>query len=171
MIGAGLIGLMLTRLARLAGAALIVVSEPQESRRTSALEFGADYVVDPAQSGDEQLAAPHRFGFDAVIDAVGSTTTFEQAINAAARGGTILIFGVAAMSATANVRPFDIYARELTVVGSFVNPYTHERAIDLLPQIGMEKLSINTFPLSEFRQAFEAQARGIAAKIEILPQC
>jgi L-iditol 2-dehydrogenase len=170
VIGAGLIGLMLTRLARLAGAASIIVSEPQESRRRSALEFGADYVVDPRQGGEQQLAVTHRQGFDVVIDAVGSTSTFEQAIDAAARGGTILVFGVAAMSATAKIRPFDIYARELTVVGSFINPYTHERAVDLLPPMGLEKLHFDTFPLAEFLPAFEAQAGSAAAKVELLPQ-
>ena len=170
VIGAGLIGVMLTRLARLAGAGLIVVSEPQEARRAIAREFGADHAIDPKQDGEQQVAATHGQGFDFVIDAVGSTKTFEQAISAAARGGTILVFGVAAMTATATVRPFDIYARELTVVGSFINPYTHERAVDLMPHMGLEKLQIDAFPLGEFRQAFAAQARGDAAKVEILPQ-
>jgi threonine dehydrogenase-like Zn-dependent dehydrogenase len=161
---------MLTRLARLAGAGAIVVSEPQESRRASALEFGADSVVDPKQGDVREPAAAYGSGFDFVIDAVGSTRSFEQAIGAAARGGTILVFGVAAMSATAAVRPFDIYARELTVVGSFINPYTHERAVDLLPQMGLEKLHIEAFPLGEFQQAFAAQAGAAAAKVELLPQ-
>jgi threonine dehydrogenase-like Zn-dependent dehydrogenase len=172
VIGAGLIGLMLTRLARLAGAGLIVSSEPQELRRARALEFGADCAVDPNQEGERQaVAATHGEGFDFVIDAVGSSVTFSQAITLAARGGTILVFGCAPMQATASVRPFDIYARELTVIGSFINPYTHERAVSLLPQMGLEKLQIEAFPLAEFRQAFEAHAAtSAAAKVELLPQ-
>jgi len=172
VIGAGLIGLMLTRLARLAGAGLIVASEPQELRRACALEFGADYAVDPNQEGERQaVAATHSEGFDFVIDAVGSSATFSQAITTAARGGTILVFGCAPMHATASVRPFDIYARELTLIGSFINPYTHERAVNLLPQIGLGKLHIEGFRLEEFRQAFAAHAATRAvAKVEILPQ-
>jgi threonine dehydrogenase-like Zn-dependent dehydrogenase len=172
VIGAGLIGLMLTRLARLAGAGLIVGSEPQPLRRARALEFGADQVVDPNQEGERQaVAATHGEGFDFVIDAVGSSATFSQAITLAARGGTILVFGCAPMHATASVRPFDIYNRELTVVGSFINPYTHERAVNLLPQMGLDKLPIEAFHLEEFRQAFEAQAAtSAAAKVELLPQ-
>lgn len=171
VIGAGLIGLMLTRLARLAGAGLIVVSEPQELRRASALQFGADRVVDPNLEGKPQaLAATQGHGFDFIIDAVGSSATFEQAIAAAARGGTVMAFGVAPPSATVYVRPYDIYARELTVIGSFINPYTHGRAVNLLSQMGLEKLRIDAFPLGEFRKAFEAQASGSAAKVEILPQ-
>jgi 2-desacetyl-2-hydroxyethyl bacteriochlorophyllide A dehydrogenase len=168
VIGAGLVGLMLTRLARLAGAGSIVVSEPQQARRGSALEFGADRVVDPRNSEREEMSSGR--GFDVVIDAVGSADTFEHAIDNATRGGRVLVFGVAAIAATARIRPYDIYARELTVIGSFINPYTHERAVSLLPQMGLEKLKINAFPLEEFRHAFAAQADGSAAKVEILPQ-
>ncbi len=170
IIGAGLIGLMLTRLCRLAGAGLIVVTEPQEARRKAALQFGADQAVDPAQTGNHVTGTSPVHGFDCVIDAVGSAVTFEQAINSAARGGTILLFGVAAMPATSAIRPFEVYARELTIVGSFINPYTHDRAVSLLPQMGLDMLHINAFPLEKFQDAFAAQAEGSSAKIEILPQ-
>jgi len=172
VIGAGLIGLMLTRLTRLAGAGLIVASEPQELRRACALQFGADLTVDPGPEDERQaLESTNGEGFDFVIDAVGSSPTFTQAVAMAARGGTVLVFGCAPMPASATVRPYDIYARELTVVGSFINPYTHERAVSLLPQMGLERLRIATFPLAEFHQAFATHASpGSAAKIEILPQ-
>ena len=155
---------------RLAGAGSITVSEPQEARRKSALQFGADLVIDPAQTGDHLSGASHGHGFDFVIDAVGSATTFEQAVNSAARGGTILLFGVASMPATAAIRPFEVYARELTIVGSFINPYTHDRAVRLLPQMELDNLPINAFPLEKFQDAFAAQAKGGPAKVELLPQ-
>jgi len=171
VIGAGVIGLMLTRLARLAGAGLIMVSEPQERRRACALGFGADCAVEPAPEGEHQaMVATHGEGFDFVIDAVGSSATFSQAIKLAARGGAILVFGCAPIQATSTTRPYDIYARELTIVGSFINPYTHERAIALLPQMNLDRLQIEAFPLANFRQAFQAHAATTAAKMEILPQ-
>lgn len=172
VIGAGLIGLMLTRLARLAGAGLIVSSEPQALRRANALAFGADQVHDPNEAHFREALeeATGGLGFDAVIDAVGSSATFEVAVLLAARGGTVLLFGVAPMQATASVRPYDLYQRELTVVGSFINPYTHERAVSLLPQMGLERLRIEAFSLRGFHQAFAAQAATIAAKVEIAPQ-
>jgi L-iditol 2-dehydrogenase len=172
VIGAGLIGLMLTRLARLSAAGLIVSSEPNAQRRANALAFGADQAHDPNEANYREAldSATGGLGFDAVIDAVGSAATFEQAISAAARGATVLVFGVAPMQATASVRPYDIYQRELRVVGSFVNPYTHERAVSLLPQMGLEKLSIEAFSLHEFQKAFAAQAASKAGKVEFVPQ-
>ncbi len=172
VLGAGMIGLMLMRLARLAGAGLIVVSEPGALRRQDALAFGADRALDP-QDPDWKSAitdATEGQGFDAVIDAVGSSRTFEQGVSLAARGGTILVFGVAPMNATASVRPYEIFSGELTVVGALINPFTHERAVHLLPQMGLEKLRIAAFPLAEFKKAFEVQAAGTATKVQILPQ-
>lgn len=94
------------------------------SSRVIALAFGADCVVGPKQMEEE---ASSRGGFDAVIDAFGSATTFECAIASSARGAKILVFGVATISAVSNIRPYDIYARELTVIGSSIGP-THTSA-------------------------------------------
>ena len=138
------------------------MSEPHEGRRAAAEGFGADRAVAP-----EALAGE----FDYVIDAVGSQPTFEQAVTRAARGGVVLVFGVAPMHAAATVHPYDIFARELTIVGSLINPYTHARAVELLPQMGLENLKTKAFPLSDYREAFETQARGAGViKVLFLPQ-
>lgn len=173
VIGAGLIGLMLTRLVRLAGAGLIVVGEPQQTRRAQAIEFGADRALDSTTAEGEAAALVQSSGegFDFVIDAVSSRGSLEQAVRMTARGGSVLIFGVAAPDTLGKLSPFEVYARELTILGSFINPYTHERAIDLLPQMHLEKLQMNPFPLASYRQAFEAQGSGTdSAKVVILPQ-
>ncbi|MCX6619539.1 MAG: alcohol dehydrogenase catalytic domain-containing protein [Acidobacteria bacterium] len=173
VIGAGPVGLMLIRLARLAGAGLIVASEPNEQRRKGALEFGADAATDPSDEGwrEQVMKLTGGFGFDSVIDAVGAAPTFEAAVDVAARGGRILVFGVAPMKTVAHLRPYDVFVRELTIIGSVINPYTHGRAVSLLPQMGLDKLDIKAFPLAAFREAFEAQATGTAAmKIQLLPQ-
>jgi len=173
VIGAGPAGLILTRLAQLAGAAPIVVSEPDPVRRAAALNFGADFALDPNEpTFREQLNDLTRgMGFDSIIEAAGRPATLEMAIDLAARGGKILVFGVAPMGATATIRPFDIFVRELTLIGSVINPYTHERAVSLLPRLGLEQMSISQYPMDRFEEAFAAQAAGTAGtKIQILPQ-
>lgn len=173
IIGAGPAGLILTRLARLAGAAPIVVSEPNPTRRAAALSFGADLALDPAAPAfREQINdITHGLGFDSVIEAAGSPATLELAIELAARAGRILVFGVSPMHATATVRPFDIFVRELTIIGSVINPYTHERAVNLLPRLGLHQLAITQFPIDNFNDAFAAQASGAAGvKVQIRPQ-
>jgi threonine dehydrogenase-like Zn-dependent dehydrogenase len=46
----------------------------------------------------------------------------------------VLLFGVASPSTVIPVVPFDIFSKELTILGSFVNPHTHEEAISLVAQ-------------------------------------
>jgi len=173
IIGAGPAGLILTRLARLAGAAPIAVSEPNPERRAVASTFGADYALDPAAADfrDQVRDLTRGDGFDSIIEAVGSPATLELAVDLAARGGKILVFGVAPMGAAASLRPYDIFVRELTLIGSVINPYTHQRAVNLLPRLGLDRLSIAQIPLERYREAFEAQATGaLATKIQLLPQ-
>jgi 2-desacetyl-2-hydroxyethyl bacteriochlorophyllide A dehydrogenase len=172
IIGAGPAGLILTRLARLAGAAPIVVSEPNAERRKAALDFGADVALDPGADGWgealEQLTDGQ--GFDSVIEAVGSAATLEVAVERTARGGRVLVFGVAPMDAVARVRPYEMFARELTLIGTVINPYTHDRAVGLLPRLGLDRLDFATYPLDDFQAAFAAQASGDAGlKVEIYP--
>jgi L-iditol 2-dehydrogenase len=173
VLGAGLLGLMLIRLARLVGAGWIAVTEPDEKRRADACAFGADAAIDPRGEGwrESVLSASAGEGYDYVIDAVGAAATLETAVSLAARGGRILVFGVAPPEDVASVRPAEVFSRELTIVGSLVNPYTHERAVSLLPQMMLDKLRLGAYPLARFAEAFAAQASGAnATKVLILPQ-
>jgi len=70
-------------------------------------------------------------GADVVLECAGTVETFEQSIALARRGGTALVFGVAPQTAAARVSPFDVFARELRILGSYLNPHTHGRAIEL----------------------------------------
>ncbi len=95
---------------------------------------------------------------------------FRAAVARAARGGAILVFGVAPPQArprspVRHLQPRTDHRRHL------INPYTHQRAVELLPQMGLEKLDVQAFPLAKFQEAFAAQAGGTAAtKVLILPQ-
>lgn len=173
VIGAGPAGLILTRLAALAGASPIVVSEPDAARRATALSFGADFALDPkSPTFREQLAdITNGAGFDSIIEAAGTPATLEFAVEVAARGAKILVFGVAPMGAVARIPQFDIFVREITIIGSVINPYTHERAVHLLPRLGLDVMPITQFSIDDFQNAFAAQAGGAAGvKVQILPQ-
>lgn len=132
VIGGGAIGQIHAQLARLSGASRVVVSDPVEARRRLALALGADEVLDPTAQSIEAMRGALGGGADVVIEAVGSAATAEQSLELAARGGTVIWFGVAAPGAESRVRPYDVYRREITLRGSFVNPHTHGRALALL---------------------------------------
>lgn len=121
VVGAGAQGLMHAALARLRGAAQVIVSARHESRRARAAEIGADLVVD-AERGDapeEVLAATGGPGADVVIDASGSRSGCADAFRMARPGGRLLMHGADTSRQRLPATPLDIHERELTVVGSF----------------------------------------------------
>ncbi len=136
VVGGGVIGQLMVQLARLAGATAVILSTRQAARRRLAEELGATATVDPwscdpvaAVAGPAGLVPD---GADVVLECAGTTETFEQALALARRGGTVLIFGVAPQGAQAGISPFDVFARELRIVGAYLNPHTHGRAVELV---------------------------------------
>ena len=170
--GAGPAGLILVSLCRLAGLVPIVVAEPDVARRSSAIVFGAHATVDPSTESwvEDAQGFVGRAGFDSVVEAVGSPRVLETAISLAARGGTILVFGVANPDATAVIKPQEVFAKELTILGTVINPYTHHRAVELLPELGLDRLGIKSYGLDAHEQAFAAHHKRAAGKVQFAPQ-
>jgi 2-desacetyl-2-hydroxyethyl bacteriochlorophyllide A dehydrogenase len=172
ILGGGSIGQQMLQLTKTGGARQVVVSEPQENRRQLAKTCGADHVLDPAQ-GDAVRAMRDATdgGADFVIECVGRPETVEQAVSAAVRGGTVLLFGVADESAVAKIHPYEVFIRELNLVGSFVNPFTHSRAIEALAsgRFDPSKIVSHRFPVQEFGEALEMSRSRDALKVIVQP--
>ncbi|MBP0580042.1 zinc-dependent alcohol dehydrogenase family protein [Labrys sp. LIt4] len=136
VLGGGVIGLITVQLARLAGAARVVLSTRQAVKRELAERVGATASIDPTQ-GDfiANVTGPDGLlpgGADVVIECAGVAETVEQSFQLARPGGTVVILGVMAQGEKVAVEPFDILFRELKVFGSFINPFTHRRAAELV---------------------------------------
>jgi threonine dehydrogenase-like Zn-dependent dehydrogenase len=146
VIGGGYIGLMMLQMAKMYGGAPIVVSEPDLSKHSLALQMGATETVTPAELNERGASR-----FDIVIECVGRKDSMTQAVQMAKKGGTVLLFGVSAPDAKIEVSPFDIFSKELTIKGSFINPHTHDQAIALVQQgkIQIKPLLSHTFGLDE----------------------
>lgn len=171
IIGAGPAGQVLLALARRAGVGPIAVLEPDPARRVAAADGGADLVVDPAEPDwrDRAMTASGGQGFDQLIEAAGSATGLATAIDLAARHARILVYGVAHPDAITPVRANDIYARELTILGAALNPFTHARAVELVGQLGLERLDPGRYPLDAYADAFAAQQERRHLKVILTP--
>ncbi len=155
VLGGGVIGQLMVQLARLAGATTVVLVTRQEGRRRLAEECGATATLDPRAGDIVALIAGEAGGLapggaDVVLECAGTIETFEQSIALARRGGTVLVFGVAPQMATARVSPFDVFARELRILGSYLNPHTHGRAVELAAsgQLALDPLITHRIDLS-----------------------
>ncbi|MCR4403155.1 MAG: zinc-dependent alcohol dehydrogenase family protein [Firmicutes bacterium] len=167
VLGGGTIGLILLQLAKRSGATTLIVSEPAPRKRELALEFGATLTVDPVSSDlEEQVRVVAPAGADVVIEAVGRPETVEAAVRIAARGGCVLLFGVAPESARMTISPFTIYKKELRLQGSYVNPFTFSRAISLLAHgaVDVEPLVERIVPLDRLPSVLSSGPSGGGAK-------
>lgn len=155
VLGGGVIGQLMVQLARLAGAGTVVLATRQAGRRVLAEQLGATATVDPRAvdtvTAINGLTGIVPSGVDVVLECVGTIATFEQGIALARRGGTVVIFGVAPQEERASISPFEIFARELRIMGSYLNPLTHGRAVELAAsgQLSLEPLITHRLALSE----------------------
>lgn len=133
ILGGGFIGLLFLQVLKQHAPGRIVVSEPVEAKHALIRSFGADEVVNPK-------AAPLSETFDIVVECVGKKETMESAVRAAKKGGQVLLFGVSSPDTRIEVSPYEMFSKELTIQGSFVNPHTHREAIELIRQ-GIVRLS------------------------------
>ena len=173
VIGGGAIGLIMAQLARLSGAARVIVSEPVALRREIALKLGADGVIDPlhedVRARFNELTG--RTGAPVVIECVGHVAATKQAFDAAARGATLLLFSVPKPHATFDLPMMDVFKKELTIRGSLVNPDTHSRAVELLNAgcLHLEPLITHRFPLPQVEDAIKAQMGSDSIKVLVKP--
>jgi 2-desacetyl-2-hydroxyethyl bacteriochlorophyllide A dehydrogenase len=167
--GAGPVGIMLGLLARRAGALRVLFVEPNPTRRGLAGRFPFDGVVHPDEARQAAAAVTGGDGFDVVFDASGAPPAIQQALTVAGRGGTLVIFGVAAPDAQITMAPYDIYYRELTIKGSLVNAYAHRRVVSLLSELDLAPLVTHTFPLGEIQQALSLVREGAGLKVQVAP--
>jgi len=95
VIGAGPIGVMHTKLAKVRGAGIVIVSEPVDFRAKQAKQAGADHIINPLESDlkTEVDRITELHGADVIITAAPIHNAQESALDIAAIGGRINFFG------------------------------------------------------------------------------
>ncbi len=173
VIGGGIIGLMMVQMARICGASTVILSEPVKMRRKIGMEVGADATIDPIHEDVPQKIWEicGRKGADVVIECVGKPFAVEQAFKAAGFAATILLFSVPGVDATVPLPLFDVYKKELKIVGSMINPDTHQRAVDLINsgRLQLKKLITHTYDLEHMDEAIHMQMSAESIKVVVHP--
>lgn len=173
ILGAGPIGLLHVHLARLRGAARIVVSDPNAGRRKAALAAGADAVVDPMDEDvvARVLAETEGRGADVVICAIGIPALARQATDLAGFGGRISLFAGFSKGETAEMDVNAIHYRELTVTGAFgLSRKDFDRAFDMVAngRLNLKPMITHRFGLDDIADALSVAEGGSAIKVALL---
>lgn len=156
VMGGGPIGMIMMQLAKNAGASKVIMSEPVEEKREQALKLGATKTIDPLHEDVEAVLAEYCENVNVVIECVGNVHTQADAVRFAGKGATIMYFGLAAPEGSFPIRPDDIFKKELHITSSYINPYSFERAIQILESgtVELESLITNVVPLDDIADVF-----------------
>jgi len=161
IIGARL-GLMHAAVARLCGAAPIMVVGQSRKRLEMARILGADYVISASQVKDPVAAVKELTegrGADYVIESVGTPQTYEQAFRMVRPGGTVAAFGLTGVEDTITVNPFDLVLGEKSVASSCAgvgNDWTDAITLLQYRRVDPSPLFSLIVPLEELEWALKA---------------
>ncbi|MCX2979255.1 Zn-dependent alcohol dehydrogenase [Halieaceae bacterium IMCC14734] len=178
VMGAGGIGISTIQGAVLAGAAMIVVSDPVAERRAAALEFGATHAFDPIS---EDLVArcfelTGGIGMDYAFETAGVAALIEQGINATRMGGKIVCVGAPPVEDPISIPSAVIFAiseKKLCgcLLGSSNSLHEIPRLIRLWKagKLNLEDMITARRPLSEVNEGLAdlAAGKGIRTVLEI----
>lgn len=169
VMGGGPIGMIMMQLAKNAGASKVIMSEPVEEKRAQAKKLGATLTINPLEEDVEAVLAEYCNNVNVVIECVGNIHTQADAIKFAGKGATVMYFGLAAPEESLPLKPDDVFKKELKITSSFINPYTFERAIQVLESktIDLESLITNIVPLDEIADVFTKPEYRRTGKIMI----
>lgn len=175
VVGGGVIGLLVVQLARLAGATSVVLVTRNQAKRSLAETLGATATLDPS-SGDvvARITATDGHlpgGADVVFECAGLKETVEQSPLLARRGGAVVILGVLPSGLKVEIEPFDLLFREVKIVTSFLNPFTHGRAAELISsgKVRVDTLISRTIGLAEAVAAISNPAGSGEIRTLVVP--
>jgi L-iditol 2-dehydrogenase len=172
-IGQGPIGIILSVLARRAGASVITSDLYPERLRISE-SLGFEDRIDASQQDAVQSVRQRTEGrgADAVILAVGNNALIRPAMDAARPGGRVLLFAQTQRGEVV-VDPAAICVDEKTLVGSYsASVVLQEESVRFVmeQQMDLERLISHRFPLQESARGLELAARPQPASMKVVIQ-
>lgn len=130
--GSGPIGLMHLQLCKYDGAFSVTVVDLKQENLDLAKNLGADHTVLSSANLSENLKEISADGFNLIIDCTGVSSVIEKGLTYLANEGRFLIFGVCPEESRVQISPFDIFNRELKIIGSFSLKKTFKASLDML---------------------------------------
>lgn len=129
VIGMGPIGLMFVQVLKTLGATVIAAGK-RSNQLAIASQMGADHVLSTTNSNivdQVRGITSGRRGADVVVEAVGTTETWQQAMGMVRRGGTINLFGGCPSGTHIPLDTTLIHYSEITIKASFHHTPRHIR--------------------------------------------
>lgn len=163
VIGLGFMGVVNALVARHYGAKMVIGADRVPYRLQRARELAVDAAVDvDAQDLREAVEAlTNGVMADVVIVGPGSIPAIKSGIACAGKGGTVLLFMSTPETDVLDIKPFDLYFNEISLVCSYsCGPYDTRMALDLVEAgvVRAEQLVTHRFPIEDTETGYRITA-------------
>lgn len=164
IIGAGAVGLLAVQVAINLEVASVDQIDLDPRRLAAATTLGAERVAQKVSEFDGER-------WDLVIDATGVPAAIIAGLGVLDRGGVFLQIGVADPTALVEISPYEIFAKEISIIASLTTERSFERAISLLEskQVTGHGITGKPMPLSQYEEALKKSGKTPVAKIVVAP--
>jgi D-arabinitol dehydrogenase (NADP+) len=172
--GAGPLGLLHLQMTLHSGSAMVVMSDLNPLKLEKAKKLGAaETVLASIPDADFKLKRFAPRGFDVVIDCTGVAQVAARAVAFLKNSGRLVIFGVCPQESEIRLHPFEIYRRDLKIIGVFAANRTMQATVALLENrvIRTNELVAEIIPRTRLEEAFKLLKQGkVAGKILVVPK-
>ena len=178
VMGLGGVGMATIQGARLAGASVILASDPLPERREMALSFGATHVIDPINEDVQTrcLELTNNIGMDYAFETAGIAKLVESGIEIIRPGGATVCVGAAPLDQGIEIPCFTLFSSlEKKLLGCLLGSCNSLHEIPRLASLAqgkkldLEGMVTNRRPLEEINEAFDdlKAGRGIRTVLAI----
>ncbi|NXD63306.1 DHSO dehydrogenase, partial [Eolophus roseicapillus] len=167
--GSGPIGLVNVLVAKMMGAAAVVITDLSASRLQKAKEVGADFTIQVKNETPQEVASKVESLLgcmpEITVECTGVQACIQAGIYATRSGGTLVLVGLGPEMVTVPI--VNAAVREVDIRGIFRYCNTWPVAIALLAskRINVKPLVTHRFPLEKALEAFETTKRGEGVKV------
>ncbi len=169
IMGLGGVGVAAVQGARLAGASVILASDPLEERRELALQFGATHTIDPLKEDIHArcLELTENRGMDYAFETAGIARLTELAVNLIRPGGAVVCVGAPPLDQGVEIPNFTMFSSfEKKLLGCLMGSCNSLHEIPRLAglwegdKLDLENMVTNRRPIGEINEAFEDLKAG-----------
>ncbi len=157
VLGAGPIGLLVFKMAKLLGSFPIGVVDVDDNRLALAKKLGADFTINVKDREIVKAVYDSGFGdeYDVVFECTGVGSVISSSVFLVKKGGHLSMVGI--FDGTAPIRTKEIIDREITITGTYRFSNTFPDVIGLMERGMLEVRSLIThyFSLDEAARAFD----------------
>lgn len=173
VLGAGMIGQGVAQVAKAAGVAKVIVSEPSSTRLAMAKRLGADIVLNPREAEPVKAVMEATAGemADVAFECSGSPVAFRQALQMIRPFGRVMQVGIFEENLEIDLDLLGLMGRRnITLRVCVGREWGMAFELVRLGQVKARELITHQFPLNSAKEAFETQLNfEEAIKVMIKP--